>query len=219
MLEGVIGMLTFFVTVLGLVIAVILIGMALLRRRWARARGIGVFFLGWLGVYAAILLVVSLTSQPRTIPPGVERCFDEMCYSVQALKISHTLGEGANSLTAGGNFYILTVQLRSAAKRSAQRPSQPDIFFIDGGGKQYTHLVYAGPEGDFSLGQPVTAGQLWSQPIQPGKSQPRMIAVDLPADIRQAGMVITEGIGPLSVIIIGDENSFLHARTVFSLSP
>jgi hypothetical protein len=219
MLEGVLGMLAFLGTALGLLGGILLIGLALLARRWRRAGKIGLILLGWIAVYAVVLLGVSLTSQVRHIQLGSERCFDEMCYSVQAVSVVHTLGAIPHQVAAQGNYTLITIRLRSAAKRTAQRPSQPNLFLIDADGWSYSQMLSSGTEMNLPPGQPITASQVWEQPVQPGESLLRTVAFDLPIGVRQAGLVLTEGIGPLSVIIIGDENSFLHARTVFALVP
>ena len=151
--------------------------------------------------------------------PGAERCFDEMCYSVKSITTAHTLDASPHPLTALGEFYIIAVQLRSAARGNAQKPSQPDLFVIDARGRRYSPAIIAGSETGLPIGQPVTAGRLWDQQIQPGAVAIRTVAFDLPAGVRQPGLVITEGIGPLSAIIIGDEGSFLHAKTQFRLTP
>ena len=175
--------------------------------------------LAWIGVYAVLLLALSFTSQTRTIQPGEERCFDEMCFSVKANSVVSVLGTGPNQLKAQGEYLVVTVQLHSTAKRRAQKPSQPDLFVIYANGQRYTQAINAGSETDLPIGQPVTARQLWDRPVQPGETVSRTVAFDLPVGIRKTGLVITEGIGPLSDVIIGDENSFFHARTVFLLNP
>jgi hypothetical protein len=144
-----------------------------------------------------------------------ERCFDEMCYSVKGVAITHALGQ----FKAQGDFYVVTVQLRSDSRGTAQKPSQPALFVVDAQGQSYSQMVNAGDEPGLPTGQPVTADQLWNQKIQPGQVVSRTVAFDLPAGIRQPGLVVTEGIGPLSAVIIGDESSLFHARTEFLLNP
>jgi hypothetical protein len=156
---------------------------------------------------------VSFASQPKFLNLDQERCFDEMCYSVKSVTMTHTLGQ----FTAQGDYYIITIQLRSAAQRTAQKPSQPDLFIVDSQGNRYSKIVNAGNE--FEMGQPVTNAQLWDQKIQPGEIVSRIVAFDLPRDIGQPGLVVTEGIGPLSTILIGDEGSLFHAKTEFLLNP
>jgi hypothetical protein len=219
MLEGLFGILAFFGTILGLVIGAIVIAVALLTHHPQQARKGGIILEVWIGLYAAALLAASFTSQPKYLERGMERCFDEMCYSVKTLAVTQTIGAATNQFKAQGNYYVVTVQLRSDSRRTAQKPSQPDLFIVDAQGKRYSQMVNAGAEPGFPMGQPVTAAQLWEQKIQPGETVSRTVAFDLPGTIQQPGLVVNEGIGPLSAIIIGDENSVFHAKTEFLLNP
>jgi hypothetical protein len=219
MLEGILGVLAFFATLLGLISAVIAIIIALLTHHPQRAGKIGLISLGWIAVYAFLLLAASFTSRPQFIASGKERCFDEMCYSVKSVVITPTLGNAPAPFKAQGNYYVLTVQLRSDSKRTAQKPSEPNLLVVDAHGEQFDSFISAGPDTGAPIGQALTAAQLWSQKIQPGETASRTVAFDLPAGIQQPGLVVTEGIGPLAAIIIGDENSFFHAKTEFLLNP
>jgi hypothetical protein len=219
MLEGLLGILAFFATLLGLVIVIIAVIIALLTHHPKRAGRVGLVFLGWIAVYAVLLLAASFTSRPQFIGAGKERCFDEMCYSVKSVVIASTLGNTPAPFKAQGNYYVLTVQLRSDSKRTAQKPSEPNLLVVDAQGKQFDSFISAGSDNGTPIGQPLTASQLWNQKIQPGETASRTVAFDLPAGIQQPGLVVTEGIGPLAAIIIGDENSFFHAKTEFLLTP
>jgi hypothetical protein len=219
MLEGVLGVFAFFGTILGLASGGIMVITSLSSGNRKRAWKIVQVLAGWVAVYFILLLSFSLTSRPRYLQPGAERCFDEMCFSVQPVEIAPALGEGSQQLTASGYFYIVTIQLRSTARNKPQRPSMPDLFFIDAEGQRYTRVLNAAPLEGIEIGQPVHGDELWSERMQPGESLLRSVVVDLPADVEQPALVITEGIGPISVVIIGDENSFLHARTQFLLVP
>jgi len=219
MFAGILGVLAFLATVLGLLIGLGLLAAALITRRSTRARKIAGFLLGWLGLYVLALLLASFTSRPSFVDAGNERCFDEMCYALTKLELSPTLDAPAGQLKAQGQFYILTIRLRSAAKRTAQKPSQPSVFVVDAHGQRYTHMLNAGSELGLPLGQPLTAAQLWDRQIQPGESVNRSVAFDLPSGVDAPGLVVTEGLGPLAAVIIGDENSFFHAPTEFLLTP
>jgi hypothetical protein len=90
---------------------------------------------------------------------------------------------------------------------------------VDARGRRFTEFVNAGPLDGVAQGQPVTPRDLWNQPVAPGEEALRTVAIDLPAGVERPGLVITEGIGPLSAVIIGDENSLFHAKTQFLLAP
>ncbi|HEY3312840.1 MAG TPA: hypothetical protein VGK00_14465 [Anaerolineales bacterium] len=219
MLEGVFGLLVFLISILGLSTALVLAIIALFTHRPGRAMKVMALAVGWIVLYALALLAFSFTSRPRYLAPGQERCFDEMCYSITALRVSPSLGTTSQQINARGIYYIVTIQLRSAARRTAQKPSEPDVFIIDAQGKRYPGFINAGTELDAPLGQPLTAAQLWDRKIQPGESVRRSLAFDLPVDVRSPGLVVTEGIGPLSAVLIGAETSFFHAPVEFPLNP
>ena len=219
MFAGLLGVLAFLATVLGLLIGLGLLAAALLTHHPRRAGKIAGLLLGWLGLYVLALLLASFTSRPSFVNTGGERCFDEMCYALTKLELRPTLGESPKQLKASGQYYIMTIRLRSAAKRSAQKPSQPSVFVVDARGRRYTDMLNAGPELGLPSGQPLTAAQLWDRQIQPGESVSRTVAFDLPKDVPSPGLVVSEGLGPLAAFIIGDENSFLHAPTEFYLTP
>lgn len=213
MLEGLFGMLAFLAACLALASGLVWAAASLAARRWRQAARAGLALLAIVGVYAVLLLGFSLASRQQSITLGTERCFDEMCFSLQGVETAPTLGSQQSQL---GSFYILTIQLRSTARRTAQKPSMPDMFILAAGGKRFTHILSAEPS---DAGQPLSAAQVWDQKVQPGAAVVRRVAFDLPASVVDPGLVIGEGIGPLSLVIIGDEGSFLHARTVFALQP
>ena len=216
MFEGILGILIFFITCLALPGGLVAAAAALLTRRVGRAARIGLALAVWLAVYAAALLFFSLTSQPQSIPLGQERCFDEMCFSLQSVVVEPTLASAA----ARGDFYILTIQLTNQAKRAAQRPSQPDLFMLDAQGRSYSQILLAADiPGGQGAGQPVSARELWNEKVEPGQTVVRQVAFDLPAGVQNPVLVISEGVGSLAAVIIGDEGSFLHARTRFELTP
>jgi len=221
MLEGLFGILAFFATLLALVSGVVVIVAALVTRRPRRAGKVGLVLLVWLGVYLLLLLGASFTSRPRTLGLNQERCFDEMCYSVTAVKIAPTLTDvWSVTFRAQGNYYILTIQLRNAGRGTAQKPSNPAVFVIDAQGKSYTHYFdFTSRSFHVPTSMPGGVYPLWSEKIQAGAVAVRTVVFDLPADIQQPGLVVSEGIGPLSVILIGDEGSLFHAKTEFLLNP
>jgi hypothetical protein len=222
MFEGLLGMLVFFATILAFGAGIVVIAIALLTRRCRRAGQMSLLLLGWAAVYAGILLEVSFTSQPRYLGLDQERCFDEMCYSVTSVKITPSLTGGFGlKIQAKGNFYVLTVQLRNAGRGAAQKPSYPVLMVVDAQGRQYPHFLSEAQI--INWGSPTSlpgvAAPLWGEKIPAGESASETVAFDLPADIRQPGLAVTEGIGPLSAIIIGDEGSLFHAKTEFLLAP
>jgi len=209
------GTLAFLITFFALVAALILVLFNLARRRPRTAWKIGRVMLAWTGVYAILLLGVSLSSRAPVLEQGQEHCFDEMCFSVQEIITAPALGTGEAQVNAQGIFYVITVELHSASRRTPQKPSNPHIWVIDAQGGSYTRMVSAGDP----AGQPLDPARLWDRKVQPGEKVDRVVAFDLPMKAGLApSLVITEGSGFPTDLIIGDENSFFHAKTTFRLA-
>jgi len=214
-LFGTLAFIGAFFGLVGLAIAAIV---ALLTRHFRAAGRIGLLMLAGAGVYLAVLLLASFTSRPPLLEIGEEHCFDEMCFSVQTVTTAKTLGVEPNQVTANGVYYLVTVQLRNAALRQPQKPSQPAAWVIDEQGRRYTQAVSAEDGQGLTFGKTAAFPQLWDQRLQPGEAQVHVLAFDLPADVPHPALVITEGGGPTS-LIIGDENSLFHSKTEFRLAP
>ncbi len=204
------GTLAFLITALALVLALAFVAVSLVRKRIATATKAAGLVLAWLAVYVGILIAVSLTSPEPILDRGQEHCFDEMCFSVQGVAETPTLG----TRQASGVFYIVDVKLRNAAGRTAQKPSNPQIWIIDGDRHEYRQMLVG--DGD-NAGQALGAEQIWTRRINPGDAVEQRVAFDLPADVVAPRLVITEGSGFPTDIIIGDENSLWHAKTTFRL--
>ncbi len=206
-----IGTLAFLTTCLILVVSLVLVLVSLLGRRTGTAvRAVGLM-LAWLALYGIILLAVSLTSRAPVLEQGQEHCFDEMCCSVQGVASTKTLGTSQ----ANGLFYVVDVTLRNAAKRAAQKPSNPELWVTDGVGHEYRQMFWG--EGE-TAGQVANAEQLWNQRLNPGETVEQRVAFDLPVGVLSPQLVIAEGAGFPTTVIIGDENSLLHGKTSFRLN-
>ncbi len=204
------GTLAFLITLLFLVISLGVVPVSLLRKRTGRVGRIGAAMLAWLAVYVVILFAVSLTSRESVLGQGQEHCFDEMCFSVQGVTQTKTL----ENRQANGLFYVVDVRLRNAARRTAQKPSNPQLGVIDDERHEYKEMLEG--QGEMA-GQAVTAGQLWNRRLSPGEIMEQRVAFDLPPNTLSPRLVIAEGPGFPTDVIIGDENSFLHAKTTFRL--
>ena len=131
------GTLLFFLTILLIVAALLVSLVSLIRRRMGTVRKVVLVLLFWLGAYAIALVAVSLTSQSQTLTQGQEHCFDEMCYSAKGSSQAKTLGNHS----ASGIFTVVDVQLRNAAKRSAQKPSNPQLWLVAPDGREYRDMT------------------------------------------------------------------------------
>ncbi len=136
-----------------------------------------------------------------------------MCFSVVQATTQTALGTGAQAHTAQGLYYVVTVQVRNASQRTAQKPDHPAFFLEDGHERQYL----SSPIGQ----QAVTQQPTWETRLQPGETQPRTLVFDAPASLRQhtpqPRLGVTEGSWP-TPLVVGDENSPWHHRTLIQLS-
>jgi hypothetical protein len=200
----------FLATVLVLLSATLALIATCLRRKWRLACSILLVLLIWLGVYLVMLLSVSLLTPQTVLAQRQERCFDEMCFSVTQVTARKTLSAGAQGQAAGSISYLVTVQLRNASRRTAQKPDSPAFTLVDQQGNSYTPA----PEAQQVLGQK----PVWQNRLQPGETEPRQILFDVPGLLQQPGLIISEG-GWLTSFIIGDENSLFHKKTEVRLIP
>ncbi len=207
-----IGTLAFLVTLVVLALALALTVLWLAQRRTAAASRAAALMLAWIAAYAGILIAVSLASRAPILEQGQEHCFDEMCFSVQGVTLTDALGTSR----ANGVFYVVDIRLRNAARATAQKPSDVQIWVIDDNGHEYRQFLIA--DGD-RAGQAITAGEIWNRRINPGDRVEQAVAFDLPDSVASPRLVIAEGPGFPTTVIIGDENSLFHPKTTFRLKP
>jgi Domain of unknown function (DUF4352) len=183
------------------------------RRRWAssarllRQLGYGV------AVYAAVLVVVSLTSHPKILRMGQKQCFDEWCISVERAAQQSQVGRPPAIARARGVFCVVTVRVSNAAQRRAQRETDVGVCLIDREGHRYD----PSPQGQLALDATGTGGRDLTTKMPPGGSFERTLVFDLPKDTADLGLVVTHGLFP-GALIIGDSQSFLHPPIVVRLN-
>jgi hypothetical protein len=213
MLIDLLGTLLFLASVVGALGVVIALLYGALTRQGRLIRVVLISAAVWLAVYSAMLIGASLLTPQRVLEPRQERCFDEMCFSVLQATTQPTVGDGEHTQAAHGRYYVVTVQLRNASQRTAQKPDHPAFFLDDGRGRHYLPSQAA----QQALGQQ----PVWDARLQPGETQPRTLVVDAPANLLQQSPLprlgITEGSWP-TPLIIGDENSPWHRVTVMQLA-
>jgi hypothetical protein len=208
------GTLTLLLSFLILVIALLAAVVSLVSGHARFALRIGQGVLAWIAVYALLLVFVSLTSPRQILDPGQEHCFDEMCFSVQGVSTTCTLGPSETQVTAQGVYYVVSLNLRNAARGTAQKPSVTNFWVAGDQGRRYQPLT----AGSDTPGQPLDVSHLWDQKLQPGEHQVHTLAFDLPEKMSNPALFLTEGAG-ITALIIGDENSPLHPITGFRLNP
>jgi hypothetical protein len=212
MLIELLGTLLFLVSVVGALGVLIALVYGVVIRRHRLIRVVLISAAVWLAVYGVLLVGASLLTPQQILAAHQERCFDEMCFSVPQATTQATAGTGEQAPTAHGLYYIVTVQLRNASQRTAQKPDHPAFFLDDGQGHHYQ----VSPAAQQAVGQQ----PIWDARLQPGERQLRPLVFDAPATLLQQSpqprLGITEGSWP-TPLIIGDESSPWHQVTLIQL--
>lgn len=181
---------------------------------------LGKFVLGgiavWFVFYIAMLFGVSLFSTEKTLALNEPKEFCgfyldcHMRTAVTGVRTAKTLGD----LTANGQFYIVKVKVFSNAKQATLGLLTMDANIVDSKDRIYARDMRA-------------EEQLGDQPpfekkISPVESFEREIVFDLPADSINPRLDMREGYGidqAIEAVLIGDEDSILHKRNYFMLTP
>ncbi len=218
------GLALMLLTALGLLVAVPLFVWALRTGRRGILRGLLTFSAVWSGVYLAFLLGSSLTSAETVLGRDEEMRFCgfyldcHLAVAVADVATAKTLGEGPNRVGADGLFYIVTVRVSSNAVAATFQLRNPGIFVVDGEGNRYARAIAAE-----SIWQRAAerAGPI-VRPVQPGASYTFDVVFDLPEEVSHPRLRVSHGDAferLTELFLIGDEDSLLHARTTFRLSP
>jgi hypothetical protein len=160
-------------------------------------------------VYAAVLLVVSLTGETRVIALGTDKCFDDWCATVTgARSIPNSKGFSGTKVVA------VTLRVSNRARQAAFRPSQPRVSLVLPGEVVITPSTdgqrefekQAGPQDD--LGKRLVAGESFQTSL----------VFDVPAATREVSVVLLEGPAVVTTFLVGDENSFFHKKIVYPIT-
>lgn len=205
-------------TVLGLLVAAVASAVLIRRGQGAIARSIALVAAAWLGAYATVLVVTSLTSRERTLAPGETKRFCgfyldcHMGVAVERVDTASTIA----GISAGGTFYIVTLRVSSDAQRVPLSLERPDVVIVDAEG--FRHERSREAERQLTRGQLVDL----ERPVEAGHSFTRTVVIDVPRDVRNPRLLVTMG-GPLDrtveLALIGDEDAWLHAPTLHALIP
>jgi hypothetical protein len=170
------------------------------------------------GAYLLALLAVSLRSEPRLVPAGVATRFCGLyldCHRMVTVE-SIRAADAVPGLRARGRFLLVSVRLSSDAAGVTLRSGSLAATLRDGGGTRYARDQRA----ERALAAAGVPAGLPNVELPAGVATRSTIVFDVPADtrglrlrIRDAGWYarLTEA------LLIGDEDSVLHARTWFVL--
>ena len=175
-----------------------------LRGRWDGMRRVARLLALYVAGYAGILVVVALALPRQTLEPRERECFDDWCAAGISAEPA-AASDAPCAFEAGTRVWTLRVGVSSVAKRVRQRALDAHALLEDGAGKEYS-----------TCGSPLGAHAL-SDEIDPGESFDVVEPFVLPAGAEPAGVVISHGAFP-GVLLIGDDQSFLHRRTLLRVT-
>jgi hypothetical protein len=178
------------------------------------------------GGYVAVLLSASLASHTYVLGLGEEKYFCEIdchvAYAVVGVEKTKLLGEGANSQTATGTFYVVTIRTRfdentisSHRGDSPLAPSPRVVTLVDDQGRRYD----VSAAGEQALAQSLGTGKPMTEPLRPGESYTTQVVFDLPPGARNPRLLIESPTNPrwIGFLLIGDEGSLFHKKVFLGL--
>jgi hypothetical protein len=201
----------------------ILILYAIRTRRRRLAAVVAAGGLGWLAIYFGLLVAASVTSEAGVLGLNEEKRFCgfyldcHILFNVLEVRKEEALGTPPSREEADGVFYVVTVGVRSDARR-AELGFEAAIELVDGRGRRFGRST-KGERALAAAGGEVFRGE---QSLAAGASRADAVVFDVPSGIEDPHLLINEGFGParfVETFLIGDEDSLLHARTTFRLEP
>jgi hypothetical protein len=213
------GVLLMLMTIAGLVVAVILLIVSVITEKTWLTK----FVLGgvavWFVFYTVMLLGFSLTSEERDVAigdtDGKAFCGFYLDCHMHAMVTSVRTAKAIGDRRADGQFYIVNVKVFSDAKNPAI-----DLHLIE----PKARIVLASGdkiERDTAAEEllPTASIQL-DRDITNRETIEKEIVFDVPTYVADLRLLITEGYGidkTIERVLVGDEDSFLHAQTFFEL--
>lgn len=194
----------------------------LVRRRWRWAGRTAAGMLVVAAAYLAVLLGFSLGSEDKALAPGQNKYLCALdchaAYAVVEVKQEKTVGGPAHVLTARGIYYVVTLRTwfdgsTTAAFRPKTAPLTPDarrVEVVDDEGRRYAESA----EAERALAESGVESTPLGQPLLPDASYTTVLVFDLPAEARAPRLLVSQA---APALLIGNESSWLHAKTWFRL--
>ncbi len=177
------------------------------------------------GLYAGLLLTASWASREKVLGLGEQKYFCEIdchvAYSVVEVAAVKALGTPPHPATAAGNFYVVKVKTlfdeKTISARRGYAPLTPGsrrVVVVDERGREF----FPSPEGSRALEQARGGTPPLTQPLRPGESYSTEFVFDLPADVSNPWLFLTNA-DSVTQLLIGHENSPFHKKIFFRLGP
>jgi hypothetical protein len=169
----------------------------------------------WAALYVIALTASSLTSEERVLGLNEEKQFCGF-YIDCHMQVAVTRVDTSSQLGAA-RTYVVTLRVSSTAVRVPLRLLDPRVVVRDARGRQFTRSQAA----ESLLAAKGAPFEPLTREIGPAQSFQTTVAFELPADVTEPRLLVTEGIWADKIIelfLIGDEDSLLHKRTAFELT-
>jgi hypothetical protein len=170
------------------------------------------------GLYFLALILVSVSSDERVLGPNQTKEFCGFyldCHRLVTL-VGVERTDRIGAMTAAGVFHIVTLRLGSNARRAVMHSGRMAAEARDDAGRRFARSL----EAERVLGAEAAVG-LPDTAIEPGGMVTTRLVFDLPRDAANPRAYVRDS-DPVAVVtemlMIGDEDSFLHARTTFALT-
>jgi hypothetical protein len=161
---------------------------------WTRSRRLASIAIALIAAYAVALLAVSFSSREHLVDTTYAKkfCAADCDLSLSVAKAEHR-----------GDTWTLGVKVQSSAARVTMTPSSPQAILIDEYGREYA-------------GSDELDKAPFARPVGPGESYIKTLVFHVPDPVKSPRLLLREGGWP-ERFVIGDENSFLHKKTLILL--
>jgi hypothetical protein len=206
-----------------LLVTLLVLIYSLFIKRFALTKIAAVAMVVTVGIYVGVVLAFSFASGEKVLARGQEKHFCEidchLAYSLTEARQMKTIGASPDQATANGEFTAVTVKTRFDETTIGPHrgdgelyPNSRVLMLVDDQGRKYSPSVAAQKalEASAAAGKPLTTS------LRPGESYTTTVAFDLPADAKNATLLINEGEW-ITHFVIGHENSLLHRKTRFQI--
>ncbi len=196
---------------------------SLLTRRWRAARDIALGLSLLLLAYAGVLLGDSLVSHDTVLGEGELKYFCETdcheAYSVVDVRTAKSIGSPPHQANARGLFYVATIRIwfdpHTIGPHRGHGPLHPnshEAWVVDDSGRSFA----VSPEAQQAYENGEGPALPLTRPIRPGESYETVRVFDLPGDVQNPRLFITNP-DWITRFMIGHENSFFHGKAYFAL--